>query len=431
MTNDELLTAGIAFATQNLDFSTSIEEAYDPRGEFQKCPTQLLFASSMNDRTCLFYRKFKDYSMKMFMGDSKNYFVTSMPCGIPLSPLMDGKPFPPLLKQSQIDDEMRVNPQKALREYYNIPTAEHEDQMIKNAQIIKNCTFSLPQLYNKDNKSKYILSSDPARSGDNSILSAMELCYDDTLGYYGNIVNCTNLIDTTKKRKMSMKIPDQLTIMKEQILAYNGENVPDYENMEEFLMDAGAGGQPSGFADVFMEDWKDSKGNTHVGFIDETHDLYAEEAKKYPKASRRYKLINPKKYRMQMCVELIELMKADVIKFPKEYDNKGYVVEEVIDKDGKVEIKERKLSLDEELALINIDSMKSELTQIHTFKDSNGTVTRYANPDQHAHDDRFYTLLLLAHKLYEIRRKDLLRSKVVQEKIDIKKLLMFKQPKIR
>lgn len=407
--DDELLTSGIAFATQSTDFSTSTEEDYDPRMEHLKTPTQLLFASSMNDTECLFYKKFKDYALKMFVGD-RNYFVTSMPCDIPLKPLMDGKPFPPLLKQSQIDDEMRVNPQKARREYYNIPTAEHEDQMVKNSSIVRNSIFVLPELYNIDNKSKYILSSDPSRSGDNSILSAMKICYSDTVGYYGEIVNCINLIDTTKKRKMSMKIPDQIKLMQENILLYNGEGNPDYSQIECFLMDAGAGGQPSGFADNFMEDWKDKKGNLHKGFIDDTHELYMEEARKYPNASRKFNLVNPKKYRMQMCEELIELMSLDLIKFPKEYDNKGYIVEEVKNENGEIELKERKLSLDEEVALINIDAMKTELLAIHKFKDANGNIVRYANPNQHDHDDKFYSLLLLAHKLYEIRRKDLIKS---------------------
>lgn len=406
--NDELLTAGIAFATQNADFSTSTDDSFDPRMEKMKCPTQLVFASSMNDTECLFYKKFKDYALNMFAGDSMNYFVTSMPCDIPLNPLMDGKQFPPLLKQSQIDDEIRVNPQKARREYYNMPMSEHEDQMIKQSQIVRNSTFELPELYNTTNKNKYIISSDPARSGDNSIVSVMRLIYDDKIGYYGEVVNCVNLIDITKKRKMSIKIPDQIKVMQEMILSYNGVGAHDYENIEEFLMDGGAGGQPSGFADTFIEDWYDSAGNKHKGFVDDTHELYYEESKSYPNASRKFKLISPKKYKFQMCEEFLELMSMDLIKFPKEYNGKGFVIQEEYNKDtGEVEIKERKLSFEEEISLINIDAMKSETIQIHKFKDSNGIVVRYANPSQTESDDRFYSLLLLAHKLYEIRRKNM------------------------
>lgn len=400
--------SGIAFATQNTDFQTSTEDDYDPRVEKLKCPTQLLFASSMNDTECLFFKKFQDYALKMFMGD-KRYFVTSMPCDLALHPHMDGKPFTPLLKQSQIDDEMRVNQAKALREYYNKPTAESEDQMIRSSTIIRNSTFLLPELKNEDNRSRYILACDPARVGDGSIIAAMKICQDDKVGIYGKIVNCTDMIDLGKKKKMSVKQPDQIKMIHANILAYNGVKVPDYENIEEFLMDAGSGGGASGYADNMLDTWLDQDGIPHKGFIDDTHDTYKEDGINYPDASRKFKLINPKKYRMQMCEELLELVSLDLIKFPKEYNGKDYILVEETNENGEVDIVERKLSIEERVALINIDAMKSELLGIHIFRDKVGNVTSYANPNQHAKDDRFYTLLLLAHKLYEIRRKNMLK----------------------
>lgn len=407
--DEELLVSGIAFATQSTDFVTSTDEGFDPRMEKMKCPTQLLFASSMNDTSCLFYKKFKDYSMKMFMGDTKNYFVTSMPCDAPLHPLMDGKPFPPLLKQSQIDDEMRVNPQKALREYYNMPHAEHEDQMIKQATIIRNSTFLFPELSNKDNKSRFITAQDSARAGDNSIFAVMKVCRDENIGYYGEVVNCVNFVDIGKKKKMNLKVDDQTKLIREYLLLYNGKN-PDYSNIEEFLIDSGAGGQGTSIADLLIHEWEDDDGIKHKGLIDETHDLYKEEAKNYPNASRKLKLINPKKYRNQMCGELAELITHDLIKFPKEYDGKDYMVIEATNEKGEVELVERKLTTEEKIALINIDAMKSEMYAIHKVYDSDGTVKSYINPNQHAKDDRFYTLLLLAHKLYELRRNDILTT---------------------
>jgi hypothetical protein len=386
-----------------------VDDSFDPRMETQKTPTQLLFASSMNDTDCFFYKKFKDYAMKMFAGDT-NYFVTSMPCTIPLAPLMNGEPYAPLLKQSQIDDEMKVNPQKAKREYYNQPLAEHQDQMVRNAVIIRNSTLTMPMLNNFDNKSKFINSIDTARSGDNSIFSSMLVKRDEKYGYYGEIVNCINFIDTEKKKKkMNLKIDEQVDLIKENILLYNGEN-PDYINILGFLADAGAGGQGTSVADLLLHDWKDKSGQSHKGFIDDTHDLYKEDSKKYPNASRVFNLINPKKFKNQMCTELIELLEHDLIKFPKEYDGKGYLIVEEKDEKGNIELKERKLSLEEELALINIDIMKSELLSIHKIYDSEGNIIKYEAQDEHAHDDRFYTLLLKAHKLYELRRQDLLNA---------------------
>lgn len=245
----------------------------------------------------------------------------------------------------------------------------------------------------------------------------MKLCRDPKIGYYGEIVNCINLIDLGKKTKMSMKIPDQVSIMQENILLYNGEGVPDYINIDGFLMDFGAGGQPSGYADILMNDWVDSKGDTHKGFIDETHDLYKEEAEKYPNACTKFYLINPKRYRNQMCEELIELMNHDLIRFPKEYDGKNYIIEEKTNSKGEVELVERILTTEERVALINIDAMKTELTSIHKFKDNTGMVIRYSVPDQHMKDDRFYSLLLLAHHLYSIRRNDFLNKD--EEKLNV------------
>ncbi|EQB4340343.1 hypothetical protein ACYJ2U_001763 [Clostridium botulinum] len=431
----ELLTSGIAFATQDSSFVTSTDEDFNMDMEKLKCPTQLLFASSMNDTECLFYEKFKDYAMKMFMGDTKNYFVSSMPCDVPLSPLMDGEPHPPLLKQSQIDDEMRINREKALREYYNQPVNESsEDQMIRRATIIRNATLLLPETFNERCKDKYILALDPARSSDNSIISVMKVCHDDKIGYYGEIVNCVNLIDVGKKRKMSMKTPDQVKYLKRMILDYNGNGCPDYENIEEILIDAGAGGAGiSGFADALLDEWKDKNGNPHKGFIDDTHDIYKEDSRKYPNASRKIKLINPKKYRNQMCEELIELLDLDLIKFPREYTGKGYIATSETLPNGEIDLKERKLSLEEEVALINIDAMKTEVTSIHTMKDDQGNVVKYALPkdkEKKMHDDRFYTLILLAHKLYEIRRNDNIGRKK-KNNLNISQLFGFKAPNIR
>jgi len=406
--SEELLISGIAFATQSTDFSTSTDEGFDPRMEFQKTPTQLLFASSMNDTECLFYKKFKEYSLNMFMGDT-NYFTCSIPCVIPLNPLMDGEPYAPLLKQSQIDGEMKVNPQKALREYYNKPMADHQDQMIRNAIVIRNSILALPILGNQNNKEEFIVAIDTARSGDNSIFGAMKVYRDPIAGLCGEIANFINFIDIPKKKKMNLKIDEQTDLIKENILKYNGKN-PDYLRILGFLADSGSGGQGTSVADLLLHDYTDSNGIPHIGFIDETHDLYKEDRNKYPDASRCFNLVNPQKYKNQMCVELIELLEHDIIKFPKEYDGKESIVVEFTNEKGEIELKDRELSLEEKKALINIDILKSELLGVHKIYNNEGNVIRYEIPNEHSHDDRFYVLLLLCHKLYELRRRDLLNS---------------------
>jgi hypothetical protein len=352
--------------------------------------------------------------MKMFIGD-RNYFVGSVPCEIPLEPLMDGKPHPPLLKKEQVEDELRVNREKALREYFNVPTSDGgETQMIKRSQILRNSTLILPELYNISGKDKYIFAFDPSRVGDNSIVAAMKLCHNDDVGYYGEIVNCTNLLDIGKKKRMQMKSPEQIKYIKQMILDYNGESVPDYENIDSILVDTGAGGGGiSAYADNLLDDWYDSKGKKHKGFIDDTYELYIEDAKKYPNASRILKLINPKKYRNQMCEELLKLMELDLIKFTKEYNGKEYITV-AEDNNGERELKEKRLAMEEQIALINMDILKTETTSIHKVTDDQGNVVKYTLPpdkEKVMHDDRFYTLLLLAHRLFELRRENITNKK--------------------
>ena len=46
--SDELITVCEAFATQNTDFITSVEENYNPEAEHRQVPTQLIYASSQD-----------------------------------------------------------------------------------------------------------------------------------------------------------------------------------------------------------------------------------------------------------------------------------------------------------------------------------------------------------------------------------------------
>ena len=137
-----------------------------------------------------------------------------------------------------------------------------------------------------------------------------------------------------------------------------------------------------------------------------------------------------------MVEELIELMRLDVIKFPKEYNGKPEIAMEVPKGDGSVDIEYRPLSTEEQVALINIDIMKTETTSIHRFENPEKTNVRYALPqdkERAISDDRFYTLIMLAHYLYQLRREDQLnKGRQDGGTIDVDVLLkMFKRPQIR
>jgi len=400
---DEIIDVTEPFLTQDSDFSLGVEEDFDPNVIRQNIPNMRLFLSSAGDIDSKHAKKYWDFAKKMVAGDSR-YFVMDVPCDLPLAPLCDGEKVKPLLTQSEIDDALRLNYEKAMREYYNkFQVDGGASQMIKWAQIRHNESYTLPTMSNNEKNKKFAVAFDPARQHDNSIVSVMEILYDDTIGYYGNIVNCTNLIDLASKKNIQMKTPDQMKFLKQTVLDYNGKAV-DYNNIYSVLIDAGSGGAGiTAYADYLLEDWVGSDGLKHKGFIDYGSEMYEHERANYPNAWRNLRLVSPQQYRTTMCEELEELMNGNFIKFPYEYNGNSVIYLE----DGT----KYTLSIEEQVSLMNIDALKTELTSIHKSYNVQTGKTTYDIPKDKArklHDDRFYTLLLLGHQLYELRREDAL-----------------------
>lgn len=407
--SDDLIAAAMPFITQDSEFKLSTDDDFDLSLLRKMPPNQVIFASSAGSVDSRHYQVYREYAMKMLIGDT-NYFSADIPCDIPLNPLVDGVPSSPLLEKGQIDDELRNNPDKAEREYYNkFETDGGASQIIKWATIRRNETFTLPQMANHGGE-RFALSFDPARTTDNSILSVMKIIYDDKKGYCGEIVNCTNLMDLKKKKKTPMKSTDQIKYIRQSLLDYNGDE-RDYNNIDAVLVDAGAGGGGvSAFADNLLEDWVDDNGATRKGLIDPNHAQFQHEVSNYPNAARILRLISPNKYKAQMVEELLELLRVDAIKFPKEYNGKPEIpitVEGV--GNNEVDLDYRSLSIEEQVALVNLDIMKTEMTSIHKYENPERTSVRYSLPRDKVnimYDDRFYTLIMLAHYLYELRRND-------------------------
>ena len=65
----------------------------------------------------MFYRLYREFSKKMIMGDP-DYVVLHMDCELAFRPTIRGELVTPLLSRSQVEYEMRTNPEKARREYY-------------------------------------------------------------------------------------------------------------------------------------------------------------------------------------------------------------------------------------------------------------------------------------------------------------------------
>ena len=406
--SDELIAVCEAFATQNTDFVTSTDDNFNPELEPRRVPTQLLYASSQDQMDKMFYKHYKNLAKRMIAGDKK-CFVCDMICETAIETYMNGKQFTPLLTQAKVDSAMKANKDKALREYYNQPTRDGGvSQIVKWSIIRRNEKQIIPQIFWKPD-SRICLAFDPSRTGDNSILSAMNIYQDPENGWCGDIVNCINMIDTASKKGYKLDSNRQLQEIRNTILSYNGQN-PDYEYLDSILIDQGSGGGgTSTYADSLLNNWTDNYGKEHRGLIDASHDIYEGYMDLYPDAVDKLRLISPRKYRTQMVEEFIELMNLGVIKFPYEYGGQGNLkFSKGIDPKTDEEIFDiYELSDDEELALVNIDLMKIEITSIHKSSNSENTSVNYAlskEKENKMHDDRFYTIILLAHRLYEIRR---------------------------
>lgn len=410
--SDELIAVCEAFATQNTEFKTSTDDSFNPETEKRKCPTQLVYASSQDDMTKMFYKHYKNFAKHMLAGD-RDYFVADMICDCAINTFMNGKPYSPLLTKDKVDAAMKANPEKARREYYNQPTRDGGvNQIIKWGTIRRNETFYLPQL-NFEAGNRIVMAFDPARTNDNSILSMMRLTNDVNYGYIGEIVNCVNFVDPNSSKGYKLDSNRQLARIRENLALYNGQAL-DYENIEMLLVDAGAGGGgTSTYGDGLLNDWTDKNGRTHRGLIDKTSDIYKGYEEIYPNAVDKLRLLSPRKYKTQMVEEFIELMDLGVIKFPFEY--KQEYISFARDDGDNQKMETYQLSTKEIVALQSIDIMKNEITSIYKYTNSANTSVTYAlakeketNPN--FHDDRFYTAIMLAHYLYGLRRGQTVQS---------------------
>ena len=409
-TEEELFKASEPFLTQNSDFRLGGDD--DPSLLPKQFPNQRIYASSASSTDTYFYKQYKEYSQRMFLGDPR-YFVADINADLVINATYNGKVFPvSLLSQDVVDAALRENREKGMREYMNIFTTEGSDQqIIKRAMIVRNSELRKPVL-SGDGKRKFIFAIDPARSHDNSIMTIAELIDDKEVGYKLDIVNMISFTDIEKKKRTPMKTPDQVKLFKQTLLDYNGIKSADYENIEMVLLDDGSGGGGiSAWADSLLDDWEDSKGNKHRGLIDPDHDEYKDVVHRYPNAVEKLKLITPQRYKNAMFAALQDMVKHDLITFTETYDGKGELVFAEVEGDDAGKTTVYTLSDDEIMALVNIDIAKEELVSIYEFK--SGSNVRYdLAPDKKnkMHDDRAYTIAMLAWYLQELRRENTVKK---------------------
>lgn len=372
------------FASVDTDFSLGVgnQNIIEPKN----FPLQLMFASSASDVTYDFYSKYREYSKKMFMGDP-DYFVCDINAGVVLnSSTVRGDSIKPHLSSAQIEQAMDEDPDRAEREYYNkFSKGGAENSVVKMETIVKNSEVYLPVLYNDTGKRKFIFCYDPARNFDGSVLSIFELVDTDE-GFKLKLVNMISFVDTESRKKTPMPMPQQLQIIRELLVRYNGERAAEYENVE-FFIDAGAGGGGiSAVADNLMEDFVDMQGKKHKGIIDPTHKQYETARKRFPDAVPIVHLIEPAQYKRVIYDALEKMTKFGLMIFP-DYDGKETIT--LLTEDGEDPV-EHTLSFDERLALVQCNLAKTEIVYMRKTETANGNVQYELARDKRniLHDDR-------------------------------------------
>lgn len=378
----------------------------------KELPNQMLYCSSAGEKDGFFYTKYKQYAMEQICG-SRDHMVLDVNCEVMMKATKNGIGCDfSLLDKQKVDNAMRENKEKALREYYNIFTSDGGvNAIFKRASITKNSTIRPPIMFNNTKDKLFAIAYDPARSFDNSFVLIGEYYKDNTDNWRMRIANGVNFADYGKKNKTPMRTPEQIKKLKQLILDYNGDGVDDYTNIHRIYIDAGSGGAGVNIADYLMEDWYEEghEGDPkykHRGLIDpiESKDYL----KKFPNAVEKISLLPPAAYKSIIYEAAIEMIRLDLIDFPAEYDNKGYLTMLDIDEEELQKIKKNltnkyksknknisdseierivneeleeynyastkvyKLSPDEELALIQIDSLKEELVNMVRKKRESG-----------------------------------------------------------
>lgn len=417
----------------------------------KELPNQLLYTSSASTTDSYFYKKYKEYSKAMIWG-SKDHFVADINCEIMFNATYRGKIYPAsLLTKEKVDNAMRENKEKALREYYNIFTSDGgADAIFKRSMIVKNSTIRPPIMFNDTKDRLFALAYDPARSMDNSFVLVGEYYKDSSDNWRMSIANGINFMDLSKKNKTPMRTPEQVKKLKQLILDYNGDGVDDYTNISNIFIDAGSGGAGVNIADYLMEDWYEEghegeQKYLHRGLIDKEQS--SDYVKKFPNAVDKIKLLPPTMYKSIIYEAAIEMMRLDLIDFTAEYDNKGYLtmldidekemakakkdliakykdksmskgeldrlVEEELQERNLASTKIYKLSPDEELGLVQIDSLKEEMVNMVRKKRESGKDGFELSTEKQnkLHDDRSYCFSMLCYGLSELRREHIKNKK--------------------
>lgn len=386
------------FTTQNMDFRTGadIDNTVLPR----QMSTECIYASSAEDVDSHLYAMYKTCAMGMMMGRT-DMFCADINCDIPLNPTLHGKPYTPLFKKSEVETAMATNEYRAMREYYNLfDTSGGTDCAVTRDVFTRNEYQYLPEFGgDADENKKYGLFYDPALQQDNSFVLIAEFFRDEKKGWMARVINGINLIHKTPNgEKKILRSTEQLDWIKKLMIAYNG-GFDDYKRLFLYI-DPGSGGGGRIYADHLMLDWQEKDGTWHPGLIDMEDETSKAEAYKFPHAKKDVlRMLNAQKWKTTMFDAAVEMLTQDLVMFPIPMPNTGR-----LEINGKI----KELTKEEIRAWAEIDLVKEEFLNIRKMKTESGNTVYRLPPDKirKLHDDRAYTLSMLAFCLSELRRKD-------------------------
>ena len=409
---DELFIQTEQFVNQDENFKLGggIDVTLEPKG----FPRQLLYASSASDTDSGFYRKYRQFSERMIMGDPK-YFTCDFNVNVVMNATFNGDPYPPLISKDKVDKAMEDNREKALRELFNKFSADsHEGQILTRREIMQYTVRRPPLLCNDTGNKLFLGSWDSARLNDNSVIEWAELRDDPVKGWCMDLHNVVSLVDIKTKKKTPMRIPEQVKSFQSLLLDYNGNDKKklDYENIKAFIGDSGAGGQMvGGVSDYMLEDWTGKDGLSHKGIIDRKHKANETAINRYPDAIDIMKLVDPKGKRNEIFDSIEKMVKLGVVTFPEDYDGKDYILS--IDDNGNEN--QYFLSQEEQMSLMQIDLLKTEIITMCKYTDKGNTTYNYPSDKRTMHDDRVFAFGLLCWYLAQLRRYQIVNKPESQD----------------
>ena len=396
------------FCTQNTNFITGKNLNIDCYP--QQLPNQIIYSSSAESMDSQLYDQYKLCALNMIAGDP-DYFACDITCELSLHPMKDGKPYTPLLDQSKVDDALKKNEYRANREYFNkFDLSGGQDALVKRTTIIANSFAYHPVFENLDNESIFIITYDPSTKLDNSFVLISQLLFDEEKGYMLKIVAGFNLIEITATGdKKVIQKPEQIEIIKELILKYNGA-VPDYENLGRIIIDAGSGGGGFDIAQFLLKDWHGPDGMRHLGLID-LQDKYLQlERDKFPAAIDKLTMANFTSNKVQMYTDTQDMINQGLVMLPKSLNLRCEMEFERVDGEGNVIFDYEPMSDEEIAVLTEIDLLKEELVAMQKLKQ--GTNVKFdimpSKKAQNMHDDRADCCAMACHFLANLRREKML-----------------------